>query len=179
MVVGRCGGHHILLWRPKRIGTWRAVHTRVHPRCIRSGVTKDRWYHSPYIWPIRDQQSGFVEGWKAWHKIDWHMLVAGLPPEDLSANARATGEVLAVEQSSNNDKGDVGNTIQVLAELKKQSNSESPPSRRHIWMHPCNIYAVLAEIPATNPNPADAHSTKNFGVHQPRPSPGSPSSVTS
>jgi hypothetical protein len=36
---------------------------------------------------------------------------------------------------------------------------------------------VLAEIPATNP--ADAHSTKKFGLHQPRPSPGSPSSVTS
>jgi hypothetical protein len=38
-------------------------------------------------------------------------------------------------------------------------------------------YTVLAEIPATNP--ADAHSTKKFGLHQPRPSPGSPSSVTS
>jgi hypothetical protein len=61
-----------------------------------------------------------------------------LRESELSANARATGEVLAAEQSSNNDKGDVGNTIQVLAELKKQSNSESPPSRRHIWMHPCN-----------------------------------------
>jgi hypothetical protein len=35
---------------------------------------------------------------------------------------------------------------------------------------------VLAEIPATNP--ADAHSTKKFGLHQPRPSPDSPSSVT-
>jgi hypothetical protein len=23
------------------------------------------------IWPTRDQQSGFDEGWKAWHKIDW------------------------------------------------------------------------------------------------------------
>jgi hypothetical protein len=34
----------------------------------------------------------------------------------------------------------------------------------------------LAEIPATNP--ADAHSTKKFGLHQPRPSPDSPSSVT-
>ena len=37
-------------------------------------------------------------------------------------------------------------------------------------------YTVLAEIPATNP--ADAHSTKKFGLHQPRPSPDSPSSVT-
>jgi hypothetical protein len=36
--------------------------------------------------------------------------------EDLSANARATGEVLTAEQHSNNDKGDVKNTIQVLAE---------------------------------------------------------------
>jgi hypothetical protein len=35
-------------------------------------------------------------------------------------------------------------------------------------------YAVLAEIPATNP--ADAYSTKKFGLHQPRPSPDSPSS---
>jgi hypothetical protein len=37
-------------------------------------------------------------------------------------------------------------------------------------------YTVLAEIPATNP--ADAHSTKKFGLHQPRPSPDSPSPVT-
>jgi hypothetical protein len=58
--------------------------------------------------------TGFDEGWKAWHKIDWHMLVAKLPPED--QDARATGEVVAVEQSSNNDKGDVENTFQVLAE---------------------------------------------------------------
>jgi hypothetical protein len=36
-------------------------------------------------------------------------------------------------------------------------------------------YTGLAEIPATNP--ADAHSTKKFGLHQPRPSPGPPSSV--
>jgi hypothetical protein len=57
-------------------------------------------------------------GWKVW---DPHIsnLEAGLPAADLGANARATGEVLAVEQSSNNDKGDVENTIQVLAELKK------------------------------------------------------------
>jgi hypothetical protein len=52
-------------------------------------------------------------GWKVW---DPHIsnLEDGLPAEDLSANARATGEVLTVEQSSNNDKGDVENTIQVL-----------------------------------------------------------------
>jgi hypothetical protein len=37
-------------------------------------------------------------------------------------------------------------------------------------------YTVLAEIPATNL--ADAHSAKKFGLHQPRPSPDSPSSVT-
>jgi hypothetical protein len=37
-------------------------------------------------------------------------------------------------------------------------------------------YAVLAENPATNP--ADAHSLKKFGLHQPRPSPDSPSPVT-
>jgi hypothetical protein len=36
---------------------------------------------------------------------------------------------------------------------------------------------VLAEIPATSP--ADAHSTKKFGLHQPRRSPDPPSSVTS
>jgi hypothetical protein len=45
------------------------------------------------------------------------MLVAKLPPEDQGVNTRATGEVVAVEQSSNNDnKGDVENTFQVLAE---------------------------------------------------------------
>jgi hypothetical protein len=37
-------------------------------------------------------------------------------------------------------------------------------------------YTVLAETPATNS--ADAHSLKKFGLHQPHPSPGSPSSVT-
>ena len=76
------------------------------------------------------------DGWKVW---DPHIpnRLAGLPAADLGANARATGEVLAAQQSSNNDKGDVENTIQVLAELKK-SNSERPPSRRHRWMHPGN-----------------------------------------
>ena len=39
-----------------------------------------------------------------------------LRESELSANARATGEVLTAEQHSNNDKGDVKNTIQVLAE---------------------------------------------------------------
>jgi hypothetical protein len=37
-------------------------------------------------------------------------------------------------------------------------------------------YTVLAETPATNS--ADAHSTKKFGLHQPRPSPDSPSLVS-
>jgi hypothetical protein len=53
------------------------------------------------------------------------MLVAKLPPEDQGVNARATGEVVAAEQSSNNDKGDVENTFQFLAELKKQQR-EAP-----------------------------------------------------
>jgi hypothetical protein len=48
-----------------------------------------------------------------------------LRESELSANARATGEVLKVEQPINNDKGDVENTIQVLAELKKQQR-EAP-----------------------------------------------------
>jgi hypothetical protein len=38
------------------------------------------------------------------------MLVAKLPPaEDQGVNARATGEAVAAEQASNNDKGDVEN----------------------------------------------------------------------
>jgi hypothetical protein len=38
-------------------------------------------------------------------------------------------------------------------------------------------HTVLAEIPATSPE--DSHSTKKVGLHQPRPSPYSPTSVTS
>jgi hypothetical protein len=38
-------------------------------------------------------------------------------------------------------------------------------------------YTVLAEIPATSP--ADEHSIKKCGLHQPWPSPYSPTSVTS
>jgi hypothetical protein len=72
------------------------------------------------------------------------------------------------------DKGDVENTIQVLAELKK--HQREAPFKAPQMDAPVQ-YAVLAGIPATNP--ADAHSTKKFGLHQPRPSPGSPSSVTS
>jgi hypothetical protein len=81
--------------------------------------------------------------------------------------------VVAVEQSSNNDKGDAENTFQVLAELKKQQR-EAPIKAPQ--MDAPVQYTVLAEIPATNP--ADALSTKKFGLHQPRPSPDSPSSVT-
>jgi hypothetical protein len=97
------------------------------------------------------------------------MAVAGLPPEDLGVNARATGVVLAAEQSSNNDKGDVENTIQVLAESKKQQR-EAP------FKAP-QIHGASRDPGPTNP--ADAHSTKKFGLDQPRPSPDSRSSVTS
>jgi hypothetical protein len=79
----------------------------------------------------------------------------------------------SAEQSSNNDKGDVENTFQVPAELKKQQRE--PPFKAPQMDAPVQ-YTVLAEIPATNP--ADAHSTKKFGLHQPRPSPESPLSVT-
>jgi hypothetical protein len=89
------------------------------------------------------------------------MLVARLPPEDQGVKARATGEELAVEQSSNNDKGDVENTTQVLAELKKQQREA--PFKAPQMDAPVQ-YTVLAEIPATNP--ADARSTKKFGLHQ-------------
>jgi hypothetical protein len=113
------------------------------------------------------------DGWKVW---DPHIpnRLAGLPAADLGANARAIGEVLAVEQSSNNGKGDVENTIQVLAEFKKQQRE--PPFKAPQMDAPVQ-HTVLAEIPATTP--ADAHSTKKFGLHQPRPSADSPSSVTS
>jgi hypothetical protein len=94
-------------------------------------------------------------------------------PEDQGVNARATGEVVAAEQPSNNDKGDVENTFQVLAELKKQQREA--PFKAPQMDSPVQ-YTVLAENPATNP--ADAHGLKKFGLHQPRPSPGPPSSVT-
>jgi hypothetical protein len=51
-----------------------------------------------------------------------------LRESELRANARATGEVLTAEQPSNNDKGGVENTIQVLAELKKQQRE--PPFKQ-------------------------------------------------
>jgi hypothetical protein len=52
-----------------------------------------------------------------------------------------------------------------------------PSSTQEKRNHPHTKRTVLAEIPATNP--ADAHSTKKSGLHQPRPSSDSPSSVTS
>jgi hypothetical protein len=69
----------------------------------------------------------------------------------------------------------VENIIQVLAELKKQQR-EAPFKAPQMDAPPVQ-YTVLAEIPATTPT--DAHSTKKFGLHQPHPSPDSPSSVTS
>jgi hypothetical protein len=59
----------------------------------------------------------------------------------------------------------VENTIQVLAEVKKQQRE--PPLKAPQMDAPVQ-YTVLAEIPATNP--ADARSIKKFGLHQPRPS---------
>jgi hypothetical protein len=51
-------------------------------------------------------------GWRVCEPPDISNLEAGLAAEDLVANDRVTGEVLeAVEQSSNNDKGDVENAI--------------------------------------------------------------------
>jgi hypothetical protein len=117
-----------------------------------------RWCHSPYGQSeINNLGLGMSEGWKAWHKIDWHMLVAKQVTAGRSGciNARATGEVVAVEQSSNNDKGVVENTFQVLAEIKKQQR-EAP--FKATQMDAPVQYTVLAENPATNP--ADAHSTQ-------------------
>jgi hypothetical protein len=132
--------------------------------------------------------------------------------------------VVAAEQSSNNDKGDVENAFQVLAELKKQQR-EAPffGPENFVWRHVLHMrpstgcrgsfaqavaagpkrnlgplsglvlydrnlkapqmdapvqYTVLAEIPATNPADGAPHSTKKFGLHQPRPSLDPPSSVT-
>jgi hypothetical protein len=59
------------------------------------------------IWSIKDLQSEFDDGWKVWDPHISNLETGLLPAGDLSANARATGEVLVVEQSSNNDKGDV------------------------------------------------------------------------
>jgi hypothetical protein len=59
---------------------------------------------------------------------------------------------------------------------KKEKQQREPPFKAPQMDEPVQ-YTVLAEIPATNS--ADAHSTKKFGLHQPRLSPGSPSSVIS
>jgi hypothetical protein len=96
--------------------------------------------------------------------------VAVLP----AAVSGSTSRVFFGEQSSNNNKGDVENTIQVLAELKKQQRE--PPFKAPQMDTPVQC-TVLAEIPATNP--ADTHSTKKFGLHQPRPSPDSRLSLVS
>ena len=57
------------------------------------------------------------------------------------------GVVLAVEQPSNNDKGDVENIIQVLAELKKQQREASFKAPQ---MDAPVQHTVLAEIPAAD-----------------------------
>jgi hypothetical protein len=57
----------------------------------------------------------------------------------------------------------------------QQKQQREPPFKAPQMDAPVQ-YTVLAEIPATNP--ADAHSTKKFGLHQPRPSPDSPSLVS-
>jgi hypothetical protein len=45
------------LWRPKRIGNWLAVHTRVHPRQMYSVRGHEGRMLVPLtIWPIRDLQ---------------------------------------------------------------------------------------------------------------------------
>jgi hypothetical protein len=108
-------------------------------------------------------------------------LEAGLPAADLGANARATGEVIAVEQLYNlvTTAKEMRKTlsIQVLAELKKQQREA--PFKAPQMDAPVQ-YTVLAEIPATNP--ADAHSgwRKEIWPASTAPlCPGSPSSVTS
>jgi hypothetical protein len=78
---------------------------------------------------------------------------AGLPAGDLGANARATGEVLAAEQPSNNDKGDVENTTQVLAELKKQQREPPLQGATDGLTRAIHGASQDAEIPATNPAP--------------------------
>jgi hypothetical protein len=99
----------------------------------------------------------------------------------LGANARATGEVLTAEQSSNNDKGDEENTIQVLAELKKQQRE--PPFKAPQMDAPVQ-YTALAGIPAANPAgrcgcTQHKETYLAFGLHQPRPSPVSSLSLIS
>jgi hypothetical protein len=54
----------------------------------------------------------------------------------------------AVEQSSNNDKGDVENAIQVLAELKKQQREA--PFKVPQMDAPVQYTVLAGEIPATS-----------------------------
>jgi hypothetical protein len=103
--VGRCGGRRIPLWRLKRIGNWLAVHMRVqHPRCIRSGVTVDGRRHSthgqPEIYNLISRKSAQVVVGRC---NGIHISQSGSWVTGGGSNARATGEVLTVEQSSNND----------------------------------------------------------------------------
>jgi hypothetical protein len=56
--------------------------------------------------------------------------------------------VLTVEQSSNNDKGDVENAIQVLAELKKQQREA--PFKVPQMDAPVQYTVLAGEIPATS-----------------------------
>jgi hypothetical protein len=81
-----------------------------------------------------------------------------------------TGEVLAVEQSSNSDKGDVGNTIQVLAESKKQQREA--PFKAPQMDAPMQYTVLLAEIPASRLILRMHTAQRNVAcINQPRPSP--------
>jgi hypothetical protein len=61
------------------------------------------------------QTRGWLEGVGSTYPKSGSWVTSG-PRIWVPTNARATGEVIAAWQSSNNDKGDVENTIQVLAE---------------------------------------------------------------
>jgi hypothetical protein len=66
------------------------------------------------------------------------------------ANARATGEVLTAEQSCNNDKGDVENTILGSpCRIKKATVQQREAPFKTPQMDAPVQYTVLAEIPAT------------------------------
>jgi hypothetical protein len=68
----------MLLWMPKRIGNWLAVHTRVHIQGVFGSVRghEGRVLVPPTIWPVRDLESGFAGGppGGGWAKVwDPHM----------------------------------------------------------------------------------------------------------
>jgi hypothetical protein len=54
----------VLLWMPKRIGNWLAVHTRVHIQGVFGSVRghEGRVLVPLTIWPVRDLESGFAGG---------------------------------------------------------------------------------------------------------------------